>query len=427
MIDCVYNESTEKVSIGKSVSYKGVAMTVKNVKQYAFYKNTFLQDLDLSFEGTLENNAFQGCTALNSAALGDQIASIGAYAFSGCNALPSLVIPNGVTTIGGYALQNCNSLKSLGIPQSVTSIGNYAFSGCTSVTNLNLADRKTDDTELVLGSNGSSALFADCPLEEVYIGRNISYSTASYNGYSPFYRNTSLKTVTITDKETEISTNEFYGCTNLKNVTIGDGVTTIGDYAFSGCSSLESFSFGMKVETIGKEAFSDCTAITKLVSRSTVPPTCGSQALDDVNKFECTLSIPKGSLAAYQEAEQWKEFFFTNESTGEEDEPIGDDQCATPTIAMEDGKVVFDCETPGVIYHYQMNVSGLEENVGNLVSVPSSCTVTVYATKDGYKNSAPASKIFNIRGLKGDVNGDGQVTITDAVGVVDIILNEGKE
>ena len=163
-----------------------------------------------------------------------------------------------------------------------------------------------------MGSNGSSPLFADCPLDSVYIGGNITYNTSSSYGYSPFYRNMTLRSVTITDKETEISENEFYGCTNLKNVSIGNGVTTISDWAFSGCSSLNYFSFGSKVKTIGKEAFSDCTALTRLISHATVPPVCGSQALDDINKWSCTLSVPKGSISAYQQADQWKDFFFIN-------------------------------------------------------------------------------------------------------------------
>jgi hypothetical protein len=170
-----------------------------------------------------------------------------------------------------------------------------------------------DDTALSLGSNDSKPLFSSCPLDYVYIGRNISYSKSSSYGYSPFYRNTSLRSVEITDRETEISENEFYGCTNLKEVKIGEGVTTIGNWAFSGCSSLDYFAFGSAVKDIGKEAFSDCTAMTRLISRATTPPTCGTQALDDINKWNCKLTIPVGTLTAYEGADQWKEFFFKEE------------------------------------------------------------------------------------------------------------------
>ena len=141
--------------------------------------------------------------------------------------------------------------------------------------------------ELNLGSNGSSPLFAGCPLDSVYIGRNITYSNTGSKGYSPFYRNTSLRSVHISDAETEITSNEFFGCTKLKNVRLGEGIARIGDRAFSGC-----------------------TAMTMIVCKAATPPICGLHALDDINKWECTLLVPYLSLASYQAADQWKEFFF---------------------------------------------------------------------------------------------------------------------
>ena len=335
-IDCTYDESVEKINIGKTVSFNGVEMAVKGVQHYTCYNNTYVTNADLSFEGDLGDNAFANCTAMTTVKLGSKITSIGQYAFSNCSSLQKIVIPNAVKTIGDYAFQNCSSMASMKIgtsvttignsafsgcsalpqiviPQSVTKINDYVFSGCRSLTNVNMEERKSDRTVLTLGSNGNYPLFADCPLDEVYIGRNISYSTESYRGYSPFYRNTSLRSVTITDRETEISTNEFYGCTNLQDVTIGDGVESFGDWAFSGCSSLKHFSFGMSVETIGREAFSDCTSMESIFSRSPEPPVCGDQALDDINKWTCVLTVPAGNKAAYQAADQWKEFFFVEE------------------------------------------------------------------------------------------------------------------
>jgi hypothetical protein len=67
------------------------------------------------------------------------------------------------------------------------------------------------------------------------------------------------------------------------------------------------------VTSIGYEAFYGCTAVTKIISRATTPPACGSQALDGIDKQNCTLEVPQGTLSAYQAAEQWKEFFFIQE------------------------------------------------------------------------------------------------------------------
>ena len=128
-----------------------------------------------------------------------------------------------------------------------------------------------------------------------------------------------MRAVKITDRETEISENEFYGCSNLQHIIFGDGVTTIGNWAFSGCSSLKYFAFGTQVKTIGQEAFSDCRAMVEIVSKARVAPFCGDQALDDIRKFGddcCKLYVPSGCIGVYQNADQWKEFIFTEEGTG---------------------------------------------------------------------------------------------------------------
>ncbi len=183
---------------------------------------------------------------------------------------------------------------------------------CFLIKNINDVIIEEDANTLFLGSNGSSPLFADCPLDSVFIGRNLSYSVSNNNGYSPFYRNTSLRSIHISDMEKEITQYEFYGCTNLKNVQLGDSITVIGDQAFSGCTSLAFFSFGTSVESIGQEAFHACTAMTKLVSRAPTPPVCSDNALDDINKEDCMLMVPDGSVATYQAAPQWRDFFFIN-------------------------------------------------------------------------------------------------------------------
>ena len=360
-IDCIYGEEAADVTIGETVTYRNIQLTVKRVHKYACYGNPYINNVEIGLNGNVEDYAFQGCsnlsqatisnngiignyafqscTALTTATLGDGISSIGNYTFTNCSKLEGIVIPNAVTSIGQYAFQNCWAMASATIGTAVQTIGKYAFSGCKSIAEIEIPQSVTtinnsafylcsgiktviiDDRETVLnlGSNYKNGydygnpLFSSCPLDSVYIGGKLSYQKTSDYSYSPFYRNTSLRSVMITDKETEISENEFYGCTGLKNVFIGDGVTTIGNWAFSGCSSLDHFAFGSSVTSIGQEAFSDCTAMTLIKSHAATPPTCGTEALDDISKWDCTLEVPKGSATAYQAAAQWKEFFFTQE------------------------------------------------------------------------------------------------------------------
>jgi hypothetical protein len=104
------------------------------------------------------------------------------------------------------------------------------------------------------------------------------------------------------------------------------------------------------------------------------------------------------------------------------------EKCATPTINVEGGQIKLSCETPGVTYVTSYTAEGVfNTKNGNeiITSGPVFCHLSVYATKKDYQNSDIATIDVELCvGKKGDVNQDGVVTITDAVSVVNIILNE---
>ena len=290
-----------------------------NIGGSAFSNCTNLVSVDIKAGNNIGGWAFSNCSSLKTLSLDNKIKSLGRSAFWGCSNLKQFVIPDSVTILNYDLLRNCSSLKSIRIHKSIKEI-DEAFYGCTNLSTLIIEDR---NTTLKLVSNNtastrsiSSPLFGDCKLDSVYIGGKIVYNTSSDYGYSPFYRNTSLRTVKISDVETTIYDNEFYGCTNLQNVSIGDNVKSIGKWAFSACSSLKNFTFGSGLQSIGQEAFSDCINITQISSEAVVPPTCGINALDDINKWNCKLFVPKASIDAYKQAPQWKEFFFIEGTTG---------------------------------------------------------------------------------------------------------------
>lgn len=92
---------------------------------------------------------------------------------------------------------------------------------------------------------------------------------------------------------------------------------------------MENISLGSKVVRIGEEAFSDCSGLTNFTSNANVPPTCGSQALDDINKWICTLYVPTEGIEQYKVADHWKDFFFIEE-LGIEDIVVDDDNADCP-------------------------------------------------------------------------------------------------
>ena len=243
------------VSIPSTVTYQGVELIVGDIMPHAFYKNELIGAVALENKGMIGKSAFE----------------------------------------------SCNNLARVEIPQSITRIEDYAFRNCTALTDAFFFDR---ETQLPLGAQ----LFAECPLDTLYLGAKIEYISEASESTSPFCGNKSLKTVIITDVETDIYDYEFYGCSGLEMAVVGDGVERIGRWTFSGCSSLKNFTFGSNVSTIGEEAFSDCTAVTNITGRAVRPPVCGAQALDDINKWNCTLSVPSQNSNSYKTAEQWKEF-----------------------------------------------------------------------------------------------------------------------
>lgn len=159
-----------------------------------------------------------------------------------------------VTQINDYMLYGCSGLTCIEIPNSVTAIGDNAFDSCQNLKKIVFADGSTI-------INVSNPLFRNCPLEEIYLGRDLEFgSGVLFN--SPFNDLYSLKTLTIGPAVTQISSRTFSSCSNLETIDISNSVTSIGSNAFSNCSSLTSIKIPNSVTTIGLGAFIGCQSLT---------------------------------------------------------------------------------------------------------------------------------------------------------------------
>ena len=305
------------------------------------------------------------------------------YKIEGYDCVIYINTPSGNTRIEKRGSGNyVNTFDKAGLLTITFNSGTTLSNQSCSITNI----QQTESEILGLSSNKEYSLFFNCPLDSVYISRKISFAL------SPFQNNATLRSSVITGEEEKISSKEFFGCTNLQEVQIGNGVTSIGDWAFSGCSSLKSLSFGTQLKTIGKEAFSDCASVTKIVSKAQTPPTCSTQALDDINKWNCTLTVPVGSMAAYQAADQWKDFFYISEGDGGDNPPTPETQkCEKPTISYENGKLTFTSETEGAVCQYSITDTDIKAGSGNEVQLGVTYNISVFAAKSGYENSETAT------------------------------------
>ncbi len=171
-------------------------------------------------------------------------------------------------------LVDCDdSLTDVVIPASidgfcVLSIADSAFENCSLLTNLTIAD-----TTIVLsiGNNGDDqGLFYQCPLNTLYIGRNLKYGISATDGYSPFYNKTSLKNVDFGNNVTEIGDNLFRYCTSLKEINIPKSINNIGKTAFYNCSKLSDLKGGEGIKTIGCKAFGACRTLSSMTLSETL-------------------------------------------------------------------------------------------------------------------------------------------------------------
>jgi len=346
---------------------------------------------------TIGYGAFNGCTELSSIIIPAAVTTIGIEAFYQCTNLESLTITNGVESIAARAFSGCKKINSLTIPASVTTISDAAFQGCSGLTTIVVASGNT-----IYDSRG------DC---------NAIIQTES---------NTLLwgsQNTVIPNDVTGIGTNAFGSLPNITSMDIPESVTSIGAWAFGNCTDLVSVTIPSGVTTIGQAAFYGCNSLKTVKSKIAVPFFIAEMVFQYYNsttrKTEFTpakLLVHYGCKATYETTDHWNKFSVIEEGG----------KCATPTISFVGGKLHFECETEGVEYHASITTPDSKDLVGNDIDVPLTYTIKVYASKADYADSDVATKELDVRGLKGDVNEDGVVNITDAVGVVDIILNAGK-
>lgn len=205
------NQYTGDIVIPETVTYNGSEFTVTSI--YGdFYE---------------EKGAFSNCK-ITSVILPNSITDIGRYAFRGCPYLITVKIPDNVNSIGDSAFSNCTSLTYIAIPGDVRTVGHSAFSNCTSLRELEIKD---GNYELEFGTTTSSSslyyatlAFSNCPIEKLYLGRNVDVDRVAYNvDIDMFSNNDKLKELTIGSPVTEITQSLLGGLTNLNKLIINDG------------------------------------------------------------------------------------------------------------------------------------------------------------------------------------------------------------
>lgn len=263
---------------------------------------------------------------------------------------------------------------------------------------------------------------------------------------------------------------------DLTSVTIGNNVTTIEQEAFKDCSGLTTVTLGTGVTSIGNDAFKNCTSLTTIRSNRTTPPTIQSTTFDSNHYSNAKLYVPKSAINSYKAANYWKNFYMILPNDGTElDYALnvegGNIHFLLPGLAWVvkgDGtrvyaqsgnagvtnsasilRAVVNLTNPSTItfdfkawggngdqcsfiidnvaqFNYGARQNNWETYTANL-SAGAHELLWVY-TKDSSGN--PTGDYFAVDNVKlteittqtGDVNGDGQVNISDVTALIDILL-----
>ena len=446
---------------------------LQTIGKNAFYGCTSLAG-ELDFPSTVTSigeSAFVG-TNYTSVNLPSTLQTIGNYAFNNLPIRQQLKLPKKVISVGTYAFAG-TKIQGLEIPDGMTSIGDYAFDGTPIQGHVTIPDGVT-----YLGKGA----FRNSQLSTVFLPNSITTL-----GEGLFQGCPNLDLVYVPDNYTSISSNVFDGCGALQILRLSANLTSIGRYSLQNipieyikvpsqveilstgvlknCKSLASLSLPSSLKTVEAEALNGCTALRNLSIEAVEPPVIKDKsAIRGINTDLCLISIPTQSFRKYVLAEYWGQFVqMRNDIAVETD---GNGKIGFEGVEDEEDDVYevkgYGSRNAAARAMRRISALAIDEdsltiaNNGSSVYVPKQGKVRFFiipaegevilsATLDGVdikpyiingvytatadKKNAKLVVKFSSDGQgsvvqAGDVNGDGEVSVTDVGCVINYILEQ---
>ena len=332
----------------------------------------------------IAEGAFRDCDQLTSVSLPNTIKSIGRNAFYGCSALHELTLPSSLTTIGSSAFGYCTSLSSIIIPSSVTSIDWNAFYCCTGLTDVTILSPVTQLNGTFFGCTGLTSI-------------ELPQSLITLDG-------------------------TFSGCTGLTSIVVPSSVGYIGARTFDGCTALTSVVLPSSLSYLAEQAFFNCNNLRDVTCLAATPSgmyTYNSECFSYSTYMNGTLYVPGASIDRYKSTDWWS-LFQTVQGLMSLNET---------SLTLERGRTFNLVATfapgfnPGSPIDWQSsNPAVATVSAEGIIRAIALGEAYIYARVAGEE---VACEVTVIPGdpIPGDVDGDGEVGISDVTALVDIILN----
>lgn len=459
--------------------------TVKTIETGAFEKCASLTTVNIS-SANIGSASFQNCTRLSSLNMNNTVRTIGSYAFSGCS-LVDINIPEGVTTIDASAFASSKNYGTVTIPSTLNpNTSGYWFVN-SSIGTLILNSSKVANCYLCLDnvigtSNIEKIVFNVSDISSRFSTDNISLKKLEFNKENTFIGDEAFKGCTglteLNIKVSRIAKGAFMGCTGISKATIN--CYRIDEMAFAGCTGLTTLNLTVN-ESIGLSAFSGCIRLSSTtlnalpISWNPCFQNCTGTVTINCNSSNKSASITANNCLFYGSAftSASTKYFDVNLFTGcmmlksvTLDTPTSLwtscmlDGCPNVSqILLKNAPTTYKVDGSGYVYVETANEIDIQFIPPTLTSLTLSPKIHYFAPGsiskfrgvidatqltsfptigDGSSEATVICKpemetqfkkyfknvITQSGGLKGDMNNDGKVTISDVNILVDEILNK---
>lgn len=305
---------------------------------------------------TIKEDAFGGCRNLISVKIPDTVTKVERNAFFDCNNLKRVEVGKGMEKMEGSNLgsgygDSVEELvkvywRSVTPPEygllsygSVNYVPDDSYLKYYNFRDAYVYDRIDDRFEvnglIYIPYDEDSCDLVDCDYttnrQEIKISNEVFYNGKKYSVRNlrpgACYGNKVFKKISF-DFDGDIPYSMCTGCGELEILEIPSTVREIGGRAFAHCYKLENIEL-KNCGGVGQSAFYRCNTLKNaivhesvaylgsnvfprnvgtLTNYNAIPTKLDSNALSLIDKDNCILHIPQGSLDRYRSADSWKDF-----------------------------------------------------------------------------------------------------------------------